>query len=77
MVSMHWYPIRSATLETASLTQIDELGKSPDAERERIVQALDACGGNQSRAAKLLGVPRRTLVRRIAQLGLPRPRTKS
>ena len=63
-------------LETANVTQLDELAKSPDAERERIVQALDACGGNQSRAAQLLGVPRRTLVRRIAQLGLPRPRTK-
>jgi DNA-binding NtrC family response regulator len=50
-----------------------ELG--PDAaERERIARALEACAGNQSRAAKLLQVPRRTLIRRIAQLGLPRPR---
>jgi two-component system, NtrC family, response regulator AtoC len=43
-------------------------------EREAIEQALLRCGGNQSRAADLLGMPRRTLVRRIAQLGLPRPR---
>lgn len=43
-------------------------------ERERIMQALLECGGNQSRAAKFLGMPRRTLVRKIAQLGLPRPR---
>lgn len=43
-------------------------------ERARIEQALRASGGNQSRAAALLGLPRRTLVRRIARLGLPRPR---
>jgi len=43
-------------------------------ERARIEQALRASGGNQSRAATLLGLPRRTLVRRIARLGLPRPR---
>jgi DNA-binding NtrC family response regulator len=49
-------------------------GKELDAERERIAQALVECGGNQSRAAELLGIPRRTFVRRIAELGLPRPR---
>jgi DNA-binding NtrC family response regulator len=43
-------------------------------ERERIAAVLNACGGNQSRAAGALGVSRRTLVRKIAQLGLPRPR---
>jgi transcriptional regulator with PAS, ATPase and Fis domain len=43
-------------------------------ERERIASVLNACGGNQSRAASALGVSRRTLVRKIAQLGLPRPR---
>ena len=43
-------------------------------ERDRIASALNACGGNQSRAAGALGMSRRTLVRKIAQLGLPRPR---
>lgn len=43
-------------------------------ERERIASALEACGGNQSRAAQMLDMPRRTLVRRLAELGLPRPR---
>jgi DNA-binding NtrC family response regulator len=43
-------------------------------EKLRIAAALRDCGGNQSRAAKLLGLSRRTLVRRIARLGLPRPR---
>jgi DNA-binding NtrC family response regulator len=45
-------------------------------ERERIERALDECAGNQSRAARLLGMPRRTLVRRIAQLGVARPRAR-
>ncbi len=46
-------------------------------ERERIADALEKCGGNQSRAARLLGMPRRTLVERIATYGLPRPRAQN
>jgi two-component system, NtrC family, response regulator AtoC len=50
---------------------------SPNAEAAgpTIEEALALCGGNQTRAAKLLRIPRRTLVRRIGRLGLPRPRT--
>jgi transcriptional regulator with PAS, ATPase and Fis domain len=44
------------------------------AERDRIERALSQNGWNQSRAAKVLGIPRRTLVRKIARLGFPRPR---
>ena len=54
-----------------------DIGCQLPGERERIVGALLECGGNQSRAAELLGMARRTLVRRIAQLGLPRPRSSS
>ena len=42
-------------------------------ERRRIVEALERCSGNQSRAAQLLGMPRRTLVARLARYGIPRP----
>ena len=45
-------------------------------ERRRIIEALDACGGNQSRAATVLGISRKTLVTRIAEFGLPRPRKR-
>ncbi|HZJ65531.1 MAG TPA: sigma-54 dependent transcriptional regulator, partial [Kofleriaceae bacterium] len=48
--------------------QIDDL------ERERILAALERCGGNQTRAAKLLGMPRRTLVSRLSRYDVPRPR---
>lgn len=37
------------------------------AEELAIERALEACGGNQSEAAKLLQMPRRTLVHKIAQ----------
>jgi two-component system, NtrC family, response regulator AtoC len=45
-------------------------------ERERIVDALERSVGNQSNAAKLLGMPRRTLVKRLAQYDIPRPRKR-
>jgi DNA-binding NtrC family response regulator len=43
-------------------------------ERERIVTALGRSGGNQKEAARLLGVSRRTLIERLEQYALPRPR---
>jgi two-component system, NtrC family, response regulator AtoC len=45
-----------------------------DAERARITAALEDCGGNQTRAAVLLGISRRTLVNRLDAYGLVRPR---
>ncbi|MFL5318456.1 MAG: FHA domain-containing protein [Myxococcaceae bacterium] len=43
-------------------------------ERERIIEALKKAEGNQTKAAALLGISRRTLVKRVADYGLPRPR---
>ncbi len=43
-------------------------------ERARIIEALSACHGNQTRAAKRLGMPRRTFVAKLGHYGLPRPR---
>ncbi|MFO0675224.1 MAG: sigma 54-interacting transcriptional regulator [Polyangiaceae bacterium] len=43
-------------------------------ERQRILEALEACGGNQSRAAKMLGISRATLIRRLEAYGVVRPR---
>jgi len=43
-------------------------------ERARIVEALEQCSGNQTRAAKLLGISRMTLSARMDAYGLPRPR---
>jgi two-component system response regulator AtoC len=47
-----------------------------DGERHRILDALDKCAGNQTRAAALLGISRRTLLNRLAEYDLPRPRKR-
>src|SRR6185369_13619904 len=43
------------------------------ADWQRILEALLASAGNQTRAAQLLRVSRRTLVSKLAQYGIPRP----
>jgi transcriptional regulator with GAF, ATPase, and Fis domain len=62
------------TVAVAPLDAASDGDEDSDRERERIVQALTDNGGNQSRAAEALDIPRRTLVRKIARLGIPRPR---
>jgi DNA-binding NtrC family response regulator len=44
-----------------------------DVERQHIVDALTRCGGNQTRAAKELGISRRTLISRLEDYNIPRP----
>lgn len=43
-------------------------------ERERILKVLAQCGGNQTQAAEVLGISRRTLLRRLDTYAVPRPR---
>ena len=43
-------------------------------ERQRILDTLTQCGGNQTRAARALGISRNTLLARLDAYGLPRPR---
>ncbi|MER2563130.1 MAG: helix-turn-helix domain-containing protein, partial [Myxococcaceae bacterium] len=53
-----------------------ELQRQRDAldtkEREVIAAALTAAGGNVSKAARALGLPRTSLLSRLASLGIPR-----
>jgi DNA-binding NtrC family response regulator len=43
-------------------------------ERQQIMDALSACAGNQTKASKMLGISRRTLVNRLNMHGIPGPR---
>jgi two-component system, NtrC family, response regulator AtoC len=43
-------------------------------EQQRIFDALERCGGNQSEAARRLGMPRGRLITRLTRYGAPRPR---
>jgi two-component system response regulator AtoC len=49
-------------------------GIDSEEERRRVLSALEQCAGNQTRAAKLLGVSRRTLINRLERLNMPRPK---
>ena len=55
-------------------TQGDLRGELETLERKRIMEALERCGGNQTQAAKVLGMSRRTLVSRLDAYEIPRPR---
>jgi len=46
-------------------------------ERRRIAEAIERCGGNQTRAAQLLRISRRTLVARLTEYGFARPLKRS
>jgi transcriptional regulator of acetoin/glycerol metabolism len=64
-----------------SLTESQKLMTSSSgaarSERDRIIEALSACAGNQSRAAKMLGIPRRTFVSKLDAYRIPRPKKGS
>jgi len=47
-----------------------------DLSYQRIAEALRLCAGNQTRAAQMLGISRRTLVNRLNEYNLPRPRKR-
>ena len=47
------------------------LGTLEQVEREHILRVLDACGGSQSEAARVLGIARNTLWRKLRGYGAP------
>jgi transcriptional regulator with GAF, ATPase, and Fis domain len=70
-------PTRGNTVDELAVTADDpaNLRAELDAmERRRVVEALEKCGNNQSRAAKLLGISRHALIARIERFRLQRPR---
>jgi DNA-binding NtrC family response regulator len=59
------------------VTSSPAIAGGDDAERRRVIEALEQCGGNQTQAAKMLGMSRGTLLVRLNAFGLPRPRKRS
>ncbi len=51
-------------------------GWDADDERTRIIEALNACAGNQTAAARMLGIARRTLINKLELYGISGPRKK-
>src|SRR5439155_7595877 len=66
-------PEISAAIRAAEGEPTGAKGDIRALERQRIIEALAACAGNQSRAAKLLGMPRRTFISKLDLYGIPRP----
>jgi DNA-binding NtrC family response regulator len=71
----------AAAAAAAVATAVDSEG-GPDfldaeqrADRAAVIAALDECAGNQTRAAKKLGIARTTLVTKLRLYRIPRPRT--
>jgi transcriptional regulator of acetoin/glycerol metabolism len=42
-------------------------------DRQRIIEVLDRCAGNQTAAARILKISRSTLIDRLKQYGIRRP----
>ncbi|HTV24760.1 MAG TPA: sigma 54-interacting transcriptional regulator, partial [Polyangiaceae bacterium] len=51
-------------------------GSTDEEKRDKLIRALEACGGNQTRAAEMLGISRRTLINRLDRWKLPRPQKR-
>jgi DNA-binding NtrC family response regulator len=78
-------PLRPTRLEGASPSapppppepsgsQLDLKSEVEALERQRIIDALERCAGNQTKAAKMLGMSRRSFLTRLETYNLPRPR---
>jgi two-component system, NtrC family, response regulator AtoC len=67
----HARPAVTAALDETYISDRPPRGKL---DRQRVIEALEKTGQNQTEAARLLGVSRRALINWIEKLGLPRPR---
>jgi hypothetical protein len=64
------------TVSSSEPEDLDFKREARALERQRIIEAMKRSAGNQSQAAKLLGMSRRTLLDRLDLYALPRPRKR-
>jgi two-component system response regulator AtoC len=68
-------PAPVAVAASAAGEDLGFLDAEQRADRARVIAALEDCAGNQTRAAKRLGIARTTLVNKLALYRIRRPRT--
>ena len=68
-------PARPAPADPDPSSAPDTLDDEQRADRDRILRALEECAGNQTRAARQLGMSRTAFVTRLRIYRIPRPRT--
>ncbi len=68
----HGGPVHPGSSRASSAPSLRD--QRAQAERDKILHALELFVGNQTRAAAYLGIPRRTFVAKLAAYGIPRPR---
>jgi DNA-binding NtrC family response regulator len=70
-------PIERIRSAPAAPRALEGLSPQDEETRLRLIQILEACGGNQTRAAEQMGVSRKVLITMMKEYGLPRPRKAS
>jgi DNA-binding NtrC family response regulator len=55
----------------------DRIRPLADVEKQAILEALESCGGNRTRAAELLGVTRNTIINKLRAYGIGQNNGKS
>ena len=68
------FAVEAAPPAPAATGATSAAGTPANDERARVLAALAACGGNQSRAARQLGISRKVLIARLDRYGVARPR---
>ena len=63
-----------ALAPTASRRRRRRPSAPAESREQAILDALVRCAGNQTRAAELLGIPRRTFCKKLNEHNIPRPR---
>ena len=65
--------LRASRAQSPSSAAGDVRDRVAEVERNAIIEALDACEGNQTHAARRLGLSRRALIYKLEKYGLKRP----